>query len=615
MERNNYWQRRLSRRRTLQAAAVGGAGVATLALAGCGDDDDEVPVQTPAPTATVEKEEEEEEDEIQGILHKREDTTSVATKGGIYQAYTTADVTNLDPLASPSFTANVAGAWMYPRLISYKPGYKVPARGELQPYLAASWQQPEANRLILKLQPNAVWEEQLNRRPIDAEDVVFSWEKFAASSTSRKDLAKLEDNPNGPVESVKAVDQQTVEIRLAFPYAPLLSALAYARYVVIMPRESEQGVYDPRNETRSGGPWMLTNYQRNVIFQYRKNPDFWDKDNVLLDGFDIPIVPEYAAGLAQFRAKKIWSFAVRQEDIIDIKKSVPGLAIDQNAFLRTCWLLYFGLQPGSPFLDPRVRQAASMLLDRDLWIDTFSNVSAFTKEGFPTNVRYNSHISSGWEGLWVDPTSSEMGPGGKHFEYNVAEARKLLAAAGHSNGIETEIAWIPTPHYGTTFPKQAEVFKGMLEADGLFKLKQVNPEYQTEYLPRYYFGKGDFKGIAVGASTQYPDVDQFMFAYFHSKGARQKVAFQGQDADTTSDQLIEQQRRELDTEKRIEIIKDWQRHSAEKMPMLPFPGQSPTFSLFWPWIGNYGVFRAWDTESGREATETKYWFDKSKYTG
>ena len=50
------------------------------------------------------------------------------------------------------------------------------------------------------------------------------------------------------------------------------------------------------------------------------------------------------------------------------------------------------------------------------------------------------------------------------------------------------------------------------------------------------------------------------------------------------------------------------------MPMMPYPGQAETFSLFWPWIGNYGVFRAWDAEAGREGTETTLWFDKSKYT-
>lgn len=610
----NYWQRRYSRRGVLTKGATAGVGAAGLALVGCGggDDEEEEPLDLESvPTADPTKQQ-----QAQSILWPREDTTAKATKGEIYQAYTTADATNLDPLASPSFTANAWGSWYYPRLLSYKPGYRVPSTGDVQGYLASSWEQAEPTRVIFKLRPNATWENKapLNKRAIDAEDVAFSWNKFAAQNTSRKDLAKLPDNPSGPVESVKAIDKSTVEFKLQYPYAPFLSAMAYSRYLQVMPRESEGG-YDPRNETRSGGPWILDNYQRSVAFQMRKNPDYWDANNVLLNGFDIPIIPEYAAGLAQFRAKKIWSFAVRQEEIIQLKKDLPELALDQAAFGRTCWMTYFGQKPGTPFADDRVRRAASMLLDRDLWIDTFYNVSQFRAEGYPTEVRYHSHISSGWEGLWVDPKSDAMGEGKANFTKNVAEAKKLLEAAGFTSPIESEIAWIATGQYGTTFPKNAEVIKGMLEESGLFKLKQVNPDYQTDYLPKYYFAKGDFNGIAVGATTQYPEVDQFLYAYYHSKGARQKTSFQGTTIDQKSDDMIDAQRKELDAGKRAQMIKDWQKYTATKMPMIPYPGQSPAFSLFWPWVGNYGVFRAWDTESGRDTTETKLWFDKSKYTG
>ena len=611
----NYWQRRYSRRGVLTKGATAGVGAAGLALVGCGgggDDEEEEPLDLESvPTADPTKQQ-----QAQSILSPREDTTAKATKGEIYQAYTTADATNLDPLASPSFTANAWGSWYYPRLLSYKPGYRVPSTGDVQGYLASSWEQPEPTRVVFKLRSNATWENKapLNKRAIDAEDVAFSWNKFAAQNTSRKDLAKLPDNPSGPVESVKAIDKSTVEFKLQYPYAPFLSAMAYSRYLQVMPRESEGG-YDPRNETRSGGPWILDNYQRSVAFQMRKNPDYWDANNVLLNGFDIPIIPEYAAGLAQFRAKKIWSFAVRQEEIIQLKKDLPELALDQAAFGRTCWMTYFGQKPGTPFADDRVRRAASMLLDRDLWIDTFYNVSQFRAEGYPTEVRYHSHISSGWEGLWVDPKSDAMGEGKANFTKNVAEAKKLLEAAGFTSPIESEIAWIATGQYGTTFPKNAEVIKGMLEESGLFKLKQVNPDYQTDYLPKYYFAKGDFNGIAVGATTQYPEVDQFLYAYYHSKGARQKTSFQGTTIDQKSDDMIDAQRKELDAGKRAQMIKDWQKYTATKMPMIPYPGQSPAFSLFWPWVGNYGVFRAWDTESGRDTTETKLWFDKSKYTG
>jgi ABC-type transport system substrate-binding protein len=49
--------------------------------------------------------------------------------------------------------------------------------------------------------------------------------------------------------------------------------------------------------------------------------------------------------------------------------------------------MYFGVRPGSPFHDDRVRRAVSMLLDRDLLIDTFYNVDKFRAEGMQTDTR------------------------------------------------------------------------------------------------------------------------------------------------------------------------------------------------------------------------------------
>jgi ABC-type transport system substrate-binding protein len=171
--------------------------------------------------------------------------------------------------------------------------------------------------------------------------------------------------------------------------------------------------------------------------------------------------------------------------------------------------------------------------------------------------------------------------------------------------------FISTPQYGSTFPRHAEVFKGMLEEGGLFRLNQVNPEYNTEYLRTYYFGRGDFRpAIVVGAFTTYPDVGQYMMAYYHSQGARQKVG----DGDSRSDQLIEQQLQEIeDEERRTELIKEWQRYMADQMLIVPYPGQSRSFTVVWPWVGNFGYFRGYHAYTLPSETLIHWWYDKSKH--
>ena len=620
MQRSEYWDgspsRNYSRRRVLQATAAASAAMAISAACG-GGGDDETSVAD-APTAGAAK-----QDEVKSFLYQRADTSAQATKGGTHVTYYVGDVT-LDPLSATSYSSNYQTAYLYPTLLRYKDGFKVASPGGVEANLAASWEQPDAQTIVFKLQPKGAWDPKLNGRAIDAEDVVFSWNKYAAKGQTRIDLANAASNL-APITGVTAIDKSTVQFKLAFPMAAVLGQLAYDRNLLVMPRESEgpsvTNGYNPVTETRSGGPWIMDSYQRSVGYTYKKNPNYWNADKVMLDGIDMPIITETAVADAQFRAKKIWGYTPPNKDVIGLRKEMPDAWVDQNSLAKNQWQLDFGMRPDSPFRDPRVRLAVSMLIDRDAYIDNWSNVSVLRAAGFPVEVKFNSHLSSGWapSGYWVDPKSTEMGEGAKAFTLNVAEAKKLLSAAGFAGAIETEIAWIPEAYYGTDFPKWAETFKGFLEADGLFKLKQVNPPYATDYLPNYYWNKGDFKGIAVAATTDYPgDPDGHIFSYYHSKGSRQKVAFKGTETiDAKMDKMIEDQRRELDPQKRVQMIKDWQKYAATTMPTIPFPNtiSGTTFTFYHPWNGNAGVHRAWDGESARFSQAEHLWFDKSKYTG
>lgn len=617
MAEGNYWMRRMSRRRVLGTSASAGIGLASLGIVGCGggEDDGDSESVADAPTASASK-----QAEVQSFLYKREDTSAKAAKGGINTTYYTGDVT-LDPLSATSYSSNYQTAYIYPTLLRFKDGLREASRGGVEANLAASWEQPDSQTITFKLQPKAAWDSKLNGRAIDAEDVVASWTKYAAKGQTRVDLANVASS-TAPITTVTAIDQATVQFKLAFPMAATIGQLAYDRNLLVMPRESQgsgSGAYDPLKETRSGGPWVLDSYQKSVGYTFRRNPNYWNADKVMLDGIDMPIISETAVADAQFRAKKIWAFTPPAKQVIEFHKELEEAWVDQNALSKACWFLYFGMRPDSPFRDPRVRVALSMLVDRDAYLDTWNNVTALRAAGYPVDVKYNSHLSGGLEssGYWVDPKSPDMREGSKSFSLNVAEAKKLLAAAGHTSAIETDINWIPEGYYGTDFPKWAETFKGFFEADGLFKLKQVNPPYATEYLPKFYWNKADFEGIAVGATTDYPaDPDGHIFSYYHSKGSRQKVAFKGTDTiDPKSDAMIEAQRTELDTKKRVELIREWQRYVATTMPTVPFPGVANTFTFAWPWYGNYGVHRAWDTESARFSAAEHIWFDKSRYTG
>ena len=613
----HYWTHRIGRRNALRGAGLGFAGLAGAALIGCGKKEESAPAVS-TQTAPVDLKQEGAKAEEKGILTKRVDTTAQGKPGGILPSSRASDVDSMDPLAATSFTANALSRYVYPQLFEFKVGIVEPATGEVQGQLVEKAEFVEPTRLVLTLRKDVKWDQRAptSGRALTSEDVVFSWKKFAAKSVSRASLANAA-SPAAPIMDITAKDANTVEVKTAFPYGPLTLALAYTRWLQIMPKESDGG-FDPRKDMRGAGPWILSKHEPSVRVEFRKNPTYWKQGRPFMDGIDAPIVSEYAQRLAQFRAGKIYGGVVNQEDIIKVKKELPQLEVFQGEFGRATYKAFFGLRPNSPFRDQRVRQATSMLIDRDLVIETFNNTKEFKDAGWPVDTRWNSMgIACGYDAYWLDPKGKDLGDGAKFFQYNVAEAKKLMDAAGIKGPIETNFVYISTSQYGTTFPRVGEAYKGMLDASGLFKLKTVNADYQTDYLPKYYFAKADFDGIAWGATTTFPHPVQHLLDYYHSKGSRQKVALQGDpksiEGQQASDDLIDKAARSLDFKETVDLIKQWQRMEAVRMPLIssPWPSGVPGFSLQWPYVKNFGVYRDY-LEQGEQTAVTNWWLDQSQ---
>src|SRR5690606_33613533 len=112
-----------------------------------------------------------------------------------------------------------------------------------------------------------------------------------------------------------------------------------------------------------------------------------------------PIVTEVAQQLAQFRAGNIHTDIVEnaQQEVVQLKKDVPeaNLILPRtypNTLTPSVW---FGYEGDSPFKDQRVRQAFSMLVDRDAFNSVVYNADQFEAEGLPTAARYNTCVTAG----------------------------------------------------------------------------------------------------------------------------------------------------------------------------------------------------------------------------
>lgn len=620
----NFWTRsRISRRSALRGIALGAAGLAGAVLIGCGGDDDDGDTAAQATAVAV-------TEEVPRTLAVRKDQTPGATYGGIYAGIQDAEPENVDPLNAMSYKAPYTARWAYPTLLQFKPGFIEPATGEVEGQVAESFEYTDPTTLILHLRKDVKWDqrEPTNSRPLDAEDVVFSWQKFAELSNSRSSLANSL-NELAPIIDITAIDDSTIQVKSAFAFGPLLNALAYTRWILLMPRESDGG-FDPRQDIRGAGPWMLTKWDRSVRMEWRKNPNYWNADRPFLDGFDLPIIGEYAQRVEQFRAGEIWSSVVAQEDMRDIKEEFgDDLEVYQGDVGKGNWGIYFGLRPDSIWRDARNRKAISMLIDRGQINDTFYRVSEFEKAGWPVKERWHAMgISAGYNDFWVDPKGVEYtdlphqfsADQRKLYEFRPKEARKLMEAAGVDLPHETSMQWIRTAEFGTTFPRVGEAYKGLFESSGLFKLSEGAPEYKTEYIPDIYYGKGDFDGIVWGAKQGsigggiHPV--QTMLDDLHSAGGRMHVAFQGDpttvEGTAQSDAAIEKIAASLDFEEQVEGIRKWQVDNVDRMPIVSsgWPYGVAGYELNWRFVKNFGTFREF-LEQNVATQYIHWWIDEA----
>jgi ABC-type transport system substrate-binding protein len=567
----SYWSsvqsRRLSRRRLL-AATAGAGGVAVLVACGGGDGE----------SGNGQSD--------SGLITPVTDDTKNLTRGGVMKAVQGVPQ-SLDP---HQLNAGVAHVWHnYSPLFKVVEGHMERPTGEMEGELVDSWElSPDKTQLVLKITRDVAFAPlpPVNGRRVDAEDVAFSWRRYNAVSPRRAELAN-EANPAAPILSVEATDAQTATIKLKEPVSTILSQLAgtFAGTYFIVPKEAENpNVLDLRQVGAGSGPFYVSDVVQSASTTYKRNPGFKkDKRGIpYVEQIDYADLPEYAAQLAQLKAGNIYDtyFNFRAEDILPAKKDVPELDITPTPISGLILRGVFGVAPDSPFKDERVRQAYVLTWDRDLFLDLAYNFAKFNEGGLSVETVVESGVWSGsWEGWWLDPRSKDFGPNSKYFEVDLAEAKKLMSAAGFAGGVDTDMYYVsPQP-----YQQLVDMLIGMVNDSGLFRVS--NKVFSApEFNATFRNNRGQFKGAGFITDNieAHPIMD--LAAHYHSGGGRY---FGG---DQKVDDMLDQANREFDVKKQQQIVHELQRYEGEKH-FQPRLGGGSGFRITWPALRNKGVWQ------------------------
>jgi len=545
--------------------------------------------------------------ESSSLITKPSDTTKNAKKGGVMKDGTRTDATTFDSYVLASSEPRRAIIWS--RLTKTKSGVLSPSTGEIEGDLAQSWEvSPDKLTITMKMRPNVKWDSRAptNGRVVDTSDVLFSWDRLQKIGARKGDYASI--------SSVTAPDANTLVLKLKSPDADLLTVLAATASgnFHILSKEVDGG-YDIKGDDRGSGPYFISEYKPSQSIVYKRNPNYYDTNVGLVDSFEAPVISEYASALAQLRAGGTYRFpenGIRLEDVLPLKRDVPVMNMVETDVMSVTATTMAGFKdvPGSQFRDERVRQAYSLSLDRDLWIDAFNNVSVLGKQGLPVATAWNSCIVCHDAGWWLDPQGKDFGDNAKYYKHDIAMAKQLLSAAGYASGFDTNGHYITTGQYGLDYEKQVQTQVGMAGDAGI-RIKLVPHSFTAEWGPDYRDAKGNFDGIGwlnisgtvdAGVLQSFFRNDGSLFKGFTPDG---KSTFAG---DPYLDDLTTKIKQEFDRPKRFAMGFDLQRYIAKTQYTTRFPGGAAGFDIAWPALSNFYVYR------GGTAPDLGLWIDDTK---
>jgi len=495
------------------------------------------------------------------------------------------DPPHFDPHLTLNFKTHTTLSFAYSTLVRYRVGADVrPGTFTVEPHLAERWEQPDDTTYVFHLRQGVKCHNKppLNGRELVADDVQFTYDRFLTEQGNPLRFM-LE-----AVDRVEVVDRYTVKFVLKEPFVWLVNVLANPVGTWIIAPEVVQHFGDLKKpESVIGtGPFLLERYEPNVKTVFKRNPDYFLKDQPYVDGVEWLVLDDPSTGLAMYRTGQIdcgpaggWS--VRQQDLEALKKSHPNLVYQDYLSNVTGAVIYLRTDM-PPFNDVRVRRAISMAIDRQ------GIIEAVYIRGEPTPAIARGATE------WSLPID-QLGEGARYYQYDPKEARRLLAEAGFAKGFKAPIS--TTNGYGPDLLDAVQLVQGYLKDVGIeveMKLQEYGAYIGTTFL-------GKFEGLAMGPVSITWEPDSVLYGMYAPDQPRNS----GHVNDPKLTAMLKEQRRTKDLEARKQLIFDIQRYVATQQYYV-YTNAVMVTGTWQPYVKNYAPNPSFDF-GGRAAA---LWLDR-----
>jgi oligopeptide transport system substrate-binding protein len=444
--------------------------------------------------------------------------------------------------------------------------------GDLMPGAAESWE-ISADGLVytFKLRAGARWS---NGDPVTAADFAYGLRRSVDPKTlSRytailKPIANAEQVANGalPVSAlgVQAVDDHTLEIRLASPAPYFLGLLNHSATYPVHRASAEQhgDRYARPGNLVGNGAYRLAEWTVQSHIKLVRNAHYWDDADTTIDEVYYYPLENQAAELKRYRADELdFTNELPYKQLTWIRENLA----DELVLAPYLGSYYYGLnitQP--PFKDNlKLRQALALAVDRDIITRQVTGAGEIPAYGWVPPV--NNYQSQRMPGAELSQAEREV------------RAKQLYAEAGYGpeNPLTVEFLYNTHQNHKSIGVAVASMWKTVLGVE----TRLINQEWKVFLEARRK--KTDTQVFRGGWIGDYNDA--FTFAeLLHSENAQNDAGY----ANPEYDRLLQAAARERDLARRAELLQSAEAVLLADQPLIPIYFYV-TKRLVKPWVGGF----------------------------
>lgn len=441
--------------------------------------------------------------------------------GGVFRMNEVEDFSSLYPVSVNDATSHRIASQVFEGLVKLSQ-YDL----TVLPSLAERWERsPDATewtffiRKGVKFHDNACFSGSKSRE-VTAQDIVYCFEKLCSSSPENQQFSNtfkdrvvganeyfqstVDNAPlAGGISGIKVLDENTIQIKLLYPFAGFLNILSMPGCWVYPKEALEKYGVEMRVNCVGTGPYQVKTVKEGDAVVLERNSNYWDVDQYgnqlpYLDALKFTFVKEKKSELLEFKRGNLdMVFEIPVEMITDILGELDH-AKEANApfhlqVIPAMRIFYLSFQIQSDIFDKKdVRLAFNYAIDRD-------KIVTYTLQG------------EGVPGIYgiVPPSFKEYDVKKiKGYSFDPDRAKKHLADAGFADGKGFPKLTLQINNAGNGRNIQiAEVIQKMLKENLNIDI-EMNVLPLAEHIERFESGKALF--WKTGWTADYPDPETFL---------------------------------------------------------------------------------------------------------